>query len=77
MDTSASQEDRGFDATMEEHNKREVAKVAPTGTGTKNVAALARAKEANLAAKKSPPAAQKPLMWARLPPYYSKWQGVL
>ena len=35
--------------------------VAPTPTGTSNAAAVARAKEANLAAKKSPPAAQKPL----------------
>ena len=36
--------------------------VAPTPTGTSNTAAAARAKEFNLAAKKSPPAAQKPLM---------------
>ena len=38
----------------------EAVKVAPTGTGPSNAAALARAYEANLAAKKSPqPAAQK------------------
>tara|TARA_B100000795_G_scaffold136842_1_gene102184 strand:- start:184 stop:912 length:729 start_codon:yes stop_codon:yes gene_type:complete len=61
--TTASQEDRGFDADMEEHNKSEAAKVAPTPPGTSNVAAAVRAKEANLAAKKNPqPAANKNLM---------------
>ena len=70
--TTASQEDRGFDADMEEHNKSEAAKVAPTPPGTSNVAAAVRAKEANLAAKKNPPAAKKPLM---MPPSVTPQQS--
>ena len=57
-DAKASQE---MDVlNYEDDDMGEAVKVAPTGTGTSNTAAAARAYEANLAAKKSPqPASQK------------------